>query len=54
MLIVGGGPIACELGQAFQRLGTQVQIVQRNKTILPREDTDISDILHQQMVADGV
>lgn len=54
MLIVGGGPISCELGQAFQRLGTQVSIVQRNKTILPREDTDISDILHEQMVADGV
>ena len=38
MLIIGAGPIACELGQGFQRLGTQVTMLARGSQFLPRED----------------
>jgi pyruvate/2-oxoglutarate dehydrogenase complex dihydrolipoamide dehydrogenase (E3) component len=42
MLIVGAGPIASELGQAFQRLGTEVTFVNRSSRFLPKEDPDAS------------
>ena len=45
LLIVGSGPIGCELGQGFQRLGTQVHMVERSDKFLPREDTDAAHIL---------
>ena len=38
LLIVGAGPIACELGQGFQRLGTEVTMLARGGQFLPRED----------------
>lgn len=53
MVIVGGGPIGAELGQAFQRLGTEVTFVIRGDKFLPREDRDAAEILIEQLVADG-
>ncbi len=46
ILFMGGGPIGCELAQAFRRLGAQVSIIQKG-TFLPREDKDASAILAQ-------
>ena len=40
MLIVGSGPIGCELGQGFARLGTEVTMLERGDHFLPREDAD--------------
>ena len=40
MVIVGAGPIGTELGQAFQRLGTNVTFIIRGEKFLPREDRD--------------
>lgn len=54
MLIVGAGPIGCELGQSFMRLGTNVTMVTRDNKILPKEDPDASLYVHEQMMADGV
>jgi pyruvate/2-oxoglutarate dehydrogenase complex dihydrolipoamide dehydrogenase (E3) component len=48
LAILGGGPIASELGQAFQRLGTSVTFVTNSK-MLPREDKDASDLLFSQL-----
>ncbi len=53
LAIVGGGPIACELGQAFARLGSQVTMVVRSG-ILPREDPDAAEIVHKALEFDGV
>jgi pyruvate/2-oxoglutarate dehydrogenase complex dihydrolipoamide dehydrogenase (E3) component len=54
LLVVGGGPIGCELGQGFQRLGTQVFICGRNKQFLPKEDKDAAELLKTQLEEDGV
>ena len=54
MLIIGGGSIGCELGQAFARLGAQVNIVQSRERLLLREDPDAATILTDALIADGV
>lgn len=54
LLVLGGGPIGCELAQAFQRLGCQVTLVQRNERLLPREDADASAAVLASLRADGV
>ncbi|SHF01894.1 Pyruvate/2-oxoglutarate dehydrogenase complex, dihydrolipoamide dehydrogenase (E3) component [Modicisalibacter ilicicola DSM 19980] len=54
LLILGGGPIGCELGQAFARLGSRVTIVQHATQLLPREDADIAEVLVQQMREEGI
>ncbi len=45
LLVVGGGPIGCELGQAFARLGSRVTLVQRGDRLLPVDDPDASELL---------
>lgn len=40
LVVLGGGPIGCELAQAFQRLGTRVTLVQRGARIMKKEDED--------------
>lgn len=54
LVILGGGAIGCELGQAMARLGSQVTIVQRGSRILPKEEQSAARVVHDAMVADGV
>jgi pyruvate/2-oxoglutarate dehydrogenase complex dihydrolipoamide dehydrogenase (E3) component/uncharacterized membrane protein YdjX (TVP38/TMEM64 family) len=54
LLVLGGGPIGCELAQAFQRLGSQVIQVERGERLLPREDADASALVMSSLRADGV
>ncbi|EFQ82233.1 pyridine nucleotide-disulfide oxidoreductase [Aeromicrobium marinum DSM 15272] len=54
LLVVGGGPIGCELGQAMRRLGADVTIVEAGERILPREDADAAEIITATLRADGV
>ncbi|MHA7283869.1 dihydrolipoyl dehydrogenase family protein [Arthrobacter sp. TMS2-4] len=53
LLVIGGGPIACELGQAFARLGAGVVMLVSSR-ILPREDADAADIVRASLARDGV
>ena len=53
LIVLGGGPIGVELGQAFQRLGSQVAIVEAG-AILGREDPDVADVVIAQLRADGL
>jgi len=54
LLVLGGGPIGCELAQAFQRLGSQVIQVELAERLLPREDADAGAALLASLQADGV
>ncbi len=54
LLVLGGGPIGCELAQAFQRLGSQVTLVQRGPRLLPREDEEIGALIEQRFASEGM
>jgi len=54
LAILGGGPIGCELGQAFARMGVAVTLVQRSSRLLPREDADVADLLRRRLEAERV
>ena len=54
LVVVGGGPIGCELAQAFARLGSAVTIIEAAPRLLPREDADASRIVERALIADGV
>ena len=52
--VVGGGPIGCELAQAFARLGSQVTIIERSGQLLGREDADAAACVLASLRRDGV
>ena len=54
LLIIGSGPIGCELAQAFQRLGTQVILCNRSDQILGKEDTDVQSVLREVFKHEGI
>lgn len=54
LVILGGGPVGCEIGQAMARLGSAVTIIQRNTRLLPRDDEDASDIIHTALRCEGI
>ena len=54
MIILGGGPIAVEMAQAFNRLGTRTTVIQRSGQILSKEDRDLADTVMQRLTAEGV
>jgi pyruvate/2-oxoglutarate dehydrogenase complex dihydrolipoamide dehydrogenase (E3) component len=54
MIILGAGPIAIEMAQAFARLGTKVAVVQRGSQILSREDRDMADLLMEVLRSEGI
>jgi pyruvate/2-oxoglutarate dehydrogenase complex dihydrolipoamide dehydrogenase (E3) component len=54
MIILGAGPVAIEMAQAFNRLGTRVTVVQRSGQILSREDKDMADMVMNVLSAEGV
>jgi pyruvate/2-oxoglutarate dehydrogenase complex dihydrolipoamide dehydrogenase (E3) component len=54
VIVLGGGPIGCELSQIFARLGVEVTILQRGPQLLPREDTDAAEFLQHQLERERV
>jgi pyruvate/2-oxoglutarate dehydrogenase complex dihydrolipoamide dehydrogenase (E3) component len=54
MIVLGAGPIAIEMAQAFCRLGTKVSVVQRSGQILTKEDKDMADEIMQVLTSEGV
>jgi pyruvate/2-oxoglutarate dehydrogenase complex dihydrolipoamide dehydrogenase (E3) component len=54
MAVIGGGPIGCEMAQAFVRFGSSVTLIERGTHILGREDGDAADILHAAFVREGI
>ncbi|WP_028572427.1 dihydrolipoyl dehydrogenase family protein [Desulfonatronum lacustre] len=54
LVIIGGGPIAVEMAQAFARLGSKVDVIQRSPQILSREDADMAGLVQGVMEQEGV
>lgn len=54
LLIIGAGPIGCELGLAFSRLGSQVTLVNNHSRILPNEDQQAAQLLQEKLEQAGL
>ncbi len=54
LLVLGAGPIGCELAQAFARLGSNVTLMDMAPRLLPREDPDVSEHLARVLTAEGI
>jgi len=54
LLVLGGGPVGCELAQCFARLGAQVIQVQRGPRLLPKEDPEVSALIMERFRAEGI
>ncbi|HCP76025.1 MAG TPA: NAD(P)/FAD-dependent oxidoreductase, partial [Ktedonobacter sp.] len=54
LIVVGGGPIGVELGQAFERLGSKITIIQGPERIMPREDTEVSETVSSVLTSEGI
>ncbi|MDM7942280.1 MAG: FAD-dependent oxidoreductase [Hydrogenophaga sp.] len=54
LVVLGGGPIGCELAQSFARLGSQVTQVEMAPRLMAREDAEVSELARQALTKDGV
>lgn len=54
LAILGGGPIGCELAQAFNRLGCRVTLFHKHPHLLHREDIEAAEIIQQTLIKEGV
>ena len=54
LLVLGGGPIGCELAQSFARFGAEVTVVEMAPRLMPREDEDAAAALTQQLESEGL
>ncbi len=54
LLVLGGGPVGVELGQAFERLGSRVTIIQGPGHILPRDDPEMSELIASVLRREGI
>jgi len=54
IIVLGGGPIGCELSQSFARLGSQVTQVERNESVMNREDPEVVKLAQEALTSSGV
>ncbi len=54
LLVLGGGYVGLELAQAMRRFGSRVTIIERNDSLVHREDRDVSEALHELFAAEGI
>jgi pyruvate/2-oxoglutarate dehydrogenase complex dihydrolipoamide dehydrogenase (E3) component len=54
LLVIGGGPIGCELVQTFRRFGSEVTLLTRGNRLLPRDDIDAAEILRRRFEREGI
>jgi dihydrolipoamide dehydrogenase len=53
-VVVGGGPVGCEIAQVLARFGSRVSLVQRARRLLPREEPAVADALASELRGDGI
>ncbi len=54
LIVIGAGPIGCEMAQSFARFGSEVTVLDAGERVLPREDADAAEIIQRAMIRDGV
>ncbi|MBT7997352.1 MAG: FAD-dependent oxidoreductase [Betaproteobacteria bacterium] len=54
LIVIGGGAIGCELAQAFERLGSEVILIESENRILIKEDSEVTEIIENQLTDEGV
>lgn len=54
LLVLGGGPMGVEFAQAFARLGSAVELIERGAQLLPAEDRDVAAVVEQRLREEGV
>lgn len=54
LIVIGGGPIGCELAQAFARLSAKVTHVHRGARLMPKEDADVSTLIAERFSQEGI
>jgi pyruvate/2-oxoglutarate dehydrogenase complex dihydrolipoamide dehydrogenase (E3) component len=54
LAVIGGGPIGCELAQAFRRLGSEVILIHSGSHVLNKEDADAAQVVQQALIKDGI
>lgn len=54
LLVIGSGPIGCELAQAFSRLGSRVTVLTNMDKVMDREDDDVCDLVLQKFRSEGI
>lgn len=54
LAVIGGGPIGCELAQAFHRLGSEVILFHKGSHLLNKEDPDAAEVVQQEFVREGI
>lgn len=54
LVVVGAGPVGCEMAQAFQRLGTQVTLLGRARQLLPSDDSELAALLQDHLREEGM
>ncbi|MEL6248134.1 MAG: NAD(P)/FAD-dependent oxidoreductase [Cyanobacteria bacterium J06648_16] len=54
LAVIGAGPIGCELGQSFSRLGSEVTIISSRDHIMPKEDPEAAKVVEQKLREEGI
>ncbi|MEL6938687.1 MAG: FAD-dependent oxidoreductase [Cyanobacteria bacterium J06598_1] len=54
LAVIGAGPIGCELGQSFSRLGSEVTLLASRDVIMPKEDPEAAAVVQKQLVSEGL
>lgn len=54
LVVLGAGPVGCELAQAFARLGTQAELIEAQPRVLPHDDPDAAQLVAHALTRDGV
>lgn len=53
-VVLGGGPIGCEMAQAFSRLGAEVTLIEKSDRLMQREDSDVSEFVQKNFREEGI
>jgi len=54
LVVLGGGPIGCELSQAFSKLGSKVTMIEMMDQLMGREDSDVAELITEKFQKDGI